>query len=190
MLCSLLLLSLNRNLIDALLVATAFEGGLEELIHNLTGGIVVDEASGHYEHVGIVVLTNEVGDFGAPCQSGTHALMLVERDGDAFARAANADARIYLAALDALGQGMAEVRIVDAGIAPRAIVLIGIAFLLEILKHELLQRITCMVAGYAYGFYFHIVTVLMILLCQKFLHLLVDVLSGVAQLLVEHLVGS
>jgi len=42
-------------------VATALEGGLEELIENLLGGFVINEASGEDEHVGVVVLADEVG---------------------------------------------------------------------------------------------------------------------------------
>ena len=64
---------------------SAFEGGGKELVHNLTGHIVVDETSGHHEHIGIVVLTDQMGYLRNPAQSGTHLLVLVERDADAFA---------------------------------------------------------------------------------------------------------
>ena len=55
-LCSLL----DRNLCDAVCVAAALELRSKELIHNLAGYIGIDEATGHYKHVGIVMLTYEV----------------------------------------------------------------------------------------------------------------------------------
>ena len=66
-------------------MATAFEGGCEELIHDLACHVVVDETTGHHKHVGIVVLTDEVGDLGNPAQSGAHLLVLVQRHADTFA---------------------------------------------------------------------------------------------------------
>ena len=42
-----LLLSLNRNLIHTLLVASALEGCSKELVHNFACHVVVDETTGH-----------------------------------------------------------------------------------------------------------------------------------------------
>lgn len=57
-------LFLYRNLFYAALMATAFEGNREELVHDGTGRVVVDETTGHHEHVGIVVLTNQLANPG------------------------------------------------------------------------------------------------------------------------------
>ena len=70
---------------DAFLMPSTFEGGGKELVHNLTGHIVVDESSRHHEHVGIVVLTNQMGYLRNPAQSCAHLLVLVQRDADTLA---------------------------------------------------------------------------------------------------------
>ena len=66
-------------------MASTLEGSGEELVHNLAGHIVVDESAGHDEHVGIVVLTDEVGYLRHPAQARPDRLMLVERHHDALA---------------------------------------------------------------------------------------------------------
>ena len=96
-------LFLDGDFVDALLVTATFEGSCEELVHNLASHVVVDETTGHDEHIGIVMLTDEVGNLRNPAQSGTHLLVLVQRHADTLARAADGNARIDLAALDALG---------------------------------------------------------------------------------------
>ena len=106
-------LLLNGDFIYALLMATAFEGGCEELIHDLTSHVVVNETTRHHEHVGIVVLTDQMCNLWNPTQTGTHLLVLVERHGDTLARTADGYAGIYLTALDALSKCMTEVGIVD-----------------------------------------------------------------------------
>ena len=75
---------LDRNLCDPSCVAAAFEMGGEELVHYLSGHVGVDETAWHDEHVGIVVLTDEVGDFRNPAQAGADALVLVQRHRNAF----------------------------------------------------------------------------------------------------------
>ena len=92
---------------------SALEGGGKELVHDLTGHVVVDESSGHHEHVGIVMLTDQMGYLGDPAQSCTHLLVLVQCDADAFARTADGDTGIHLTALNTLSQGMTEIRIVN-----------------------------------------------------------------------------
>ena len=149
-------LLLNGNLIYTLLVAAAFEGGCEELVHNLTGRIVVDEATWHHEHVGIVVLTDEMGNLWNPAQACTYLLVLVEGDGDTFARTADGDTGIDLTTLDALSQSVTEVGIIDTRIAPGTIVLIGITLLFKVLEHELLKSEACVIAGNANCLYFHV----------------------------------
>ena len=59
-------------------MATTFERDREELVHYLASRVVIDEATRHYEHIGIVVLTNELPYLRVPAYSGSNALMLVE----------------------------------------------------------------------------------------------------------------
>ena len=148
-------LSLNRNLIHALLMATAFEGCSKELVHNLTSHIVVDETTGHYQNVGIVVLTDEMCNLRNPAQTGTNLLVLVQGDRDTLARATDGNARINLTTLDTLSQSVAKVRIIDTCIAPSTIVLVGITLLFEVLEHKLLKSEACVITGYANCLYFH-----------------------------------
>ena len=136
-------------------MASAFEGSSEELVHNLTGHIVVDETTWHHEHVGIVVLTDEMCNLWDPTQTGTHLLVLVECDADTFARTADGDTGIKLTTLNALGQCVTEVRIIDTCVTPSTIVLVGITLLLQVLKHKLLKSEACVIAGYANSLYFH-----------------------------------
>ena len=150
-------LFLYRNLFNAALMATAFEGNREELVHDGTGRVVVDETTGHHEHIRIIVLTNQLANLGIPAYTGANALVLIKRHGDALTTAADGNAGIDFTALDTLGQGMAVVGIVHGGIAPCAIVLNGVSFLFEILQHELLQGKTSVIAGYSNTFYFHII---------------------------------
>ena len=58
-------------------MASAFELGGEILVHDGTGGLLGDEAARHHQHIGIVMLTDEVGNLGYPAQAGTDGLMLV-----------------------------------------------------------------------------------------------------------------
>ena len=51
---------LYGNAVNASLMATALEGGGQVLVHDLAGHIVVDETAGHYQDVGIIVLTDKV----------------------------------------------------------------------------------------------------------------------------------
>ena len=131
------LLSLNRNLVDSTLMASAFEVSCEELVHNLAGHVFVDEPAWHDEHVGIVVLTDEMGNLGNPAESCTDALVLVEGHVDALARAADGDAGEHFALLNALSQCMAEVRVVARLLVVRTVVFIGIALLVEVPLYEL-----------------------------------------------------
>ena len=54
------------NLVYPPHMATAFKGGGKELIHDGICLGIVDETAWHYQYVGIIVLTDEVGYFGNP----------------------------------------------------------------------------------------------------------------------------
>ena len=136
-------------------MAAAFKGCSKELVHNLTGHIVVDESTRHHEYVGIVVLTDEMCNLRDPTQTGAHLLVLVECDGDTLTRTADGDTRIDLTTLDTLSQSMTEVGIIDRGVAPGTIVLVRITLLFKVLEHKLLKSEACVIAGYANSLYFH-----------------------------------
>jgi hypothetical protein len=119
-------------------MATALEGCSKELIHDLASHVVVDETTWHHKNVSIVMLTDKMCNLRNPAQAGTHLLVLVKGDRDSLARATDGYAGINLTTLYTLSKSMTEVGIVYWGIAPGAIVLIGIAFLIEILENELL----------------------------------------------------
>ena len=118
-------------------MAAAFELGGEILVHDGTGSLLRDEATWHHQHIGIVVLTDEMGNLGNPAETGTDGLVLVERHVDALARAADGNAGEYLSLLNTLCQRMAKVRVIAGVLGVGAIVLIGIALLVEVLLHEL-----------------------------------------------------
>ena len=109
----------------------------EELIHDFAGHVFIDEATGHHEHIGVVVLADEVGDFGNPAEACTNGLVLVERHIDAFARTADSDAGIDFTFLDTACEGMTEVLVVARVLGVGAVVLVFVAFLLEVFLHEL-----------------------------------------------------
>ena len=127
-------------------MASAFEGGLQVFVHDGIGFFVGDEAARHDEHVGVVVLTGEVGYLGHPAEGSTYALMFVERHADAFSAAADGNAFFAFARLHATCQGVAEIGIVATFGAICSVVVIGNAFLVEIRFHVLLEGKACMVA--------------------------------------------
>ena len=118
-------------------MAPSLKIGGEKLVEDLAGHVVVDEAARQDKHVSVVVLADEMRNLGYPAQASADALVLVERHGDALARSADADAGVDLAALHALGQGVAEVGIVAAFLAEGAIILICDASLVEVLLDKL-----------------------------------------------------
>ena len=70
--------SLNRNLVHAFLVATAFETRGKELIHNLACHVVVDKTTWHYQHISIVMLTDKMCNLWYPAKACTYLLVLVQ----------------------------------------------------------------------------------------------------------------
>lgn len=144
-----------RDVFNALLMATACKLGVEELVETLATHIFADEATGEDDDVGIVVLTDEVGNLGLPNKSGTDVLVLVEGHGDAFAGAAHGDAGIDFAFLDAFSQCMTVCSIVAGLFGVGAVVLVLVAFLFEVFLDELLQWECRMVRSNSYSFHFH-----------------------------------
>ena len=148
-------LELTGDLLYAASVASTLEVCLEEDVEDLACLVVVDEASWEDDDIGVVVLADELSNLRAPYETCAYCLMLVQRDGHAFARAADADADIADAILDALSESVSIVRVIDTCITPAAVVLYWPAFLLEILFNEFLQWVASVVAGESYFLYIH-----------------------------------
>jgi hypothetical protein len=78
-----------------------------------------------------------MGDLRYPTKTCADGLVLVECHVDALATAADGNAGIYLAALYALSEGMAEVRIIAGGFGIGAVVLPRISILVKVFLDEL-----------------------------------------------------
>ena len=129
-----------RNVFDALLMTSTSKLCIEEFVEALTANFFGDEATREDNHVGIVVLTNEVGDLWLPNKTCTNALVLVEGHGDAFAGAAHGDATFYLTCFDAFSQLVAIGGIVAAVFGVGAVVFVFNALFLQVALDELLER--------------------------------------------------
>ena len=125
------------DVFNALLMTTSSKLGVEEFVEALAAYVLGDESAREDNHVGVVVLADEVGNLGLPNKTGTDALVLVEGHGDAFARTAHGDAWIYFAFLDAFSQSVAIGGIVTRLFGIGAVVLVLVAFLLKIFLDEL-----------------------------------------------------
>ena len=128
---------LTGDVLNALLMATSCKLSVEEFVETLTAYVFADESAREDNDVGVVVLTDEVGNLWLPNKTGTDALMLVEGHGDAFARTAHGDAWIYFAFLDAFSQCVAIGGVVTRFFGIGAVVLVLVAFLLKIFLDEL-----------------------------------------------------
>ena len=95
-------------------MATALKIRGEEFVHDLTRHVRVDETSRHDQHIGIVVLTAQMGDFRNPAQACAYALVLVQRHADTFATATDTYSRVTFTSFNGKRQRMSEIRIVTA----------------------------------------------------------------------------
>ena len=137
------------------LVASALKRNLEEFVHYLCRCLVVNKASGHNEHVGIVVLADEACDFRVPSNAGAHTVVLVQYHAYALTASADADAGINLAALNAFCKRMTEVGIVATDVAVCSVILIRITVFFQILYYILLKWEAGVVASKSDSLYFH-----------------------------------
>ena len=131
-------------------MATAFKLRGEILIHDFASHVFVDEATRHDKDVGIVVLTDQMGNLWNPAEAGANRLMLVQRHINAFAGAADGDAGKHLAGFDAAGQGVTEVAVVTRVLAVGAVVLPCDTALVEVLLDVLFKSIASVIGGEAY----------------------------------------
>lgn len=104
----------DGDLVDAALMASALEVGVEEGVDDVERFLGGDEATGEYEDVGVVVAACQACDLGLPAEGGTDELVLVERDADAVACSADGDGGVDFACLDGTGAGVGIVGVVTA----------------------------------------------------------------------------
>jgi len=130
-------------------MTTALKGGVQILVHYLAGHVGVDETAGHYQDVGIVVLTDKMGYLWDPAQSGADALMLVQGHGDTLSAAAHGYTLLYLTVLYAAGQCVAVVGVVATIGSIGAVVLVLQPLLLQILLDKLLKFKSSVITCYS-----------------------------------------
>lgn len=82
---------LERHLVDARLVTSAFEGSIEENFDDGDGFFLADETSWEAENVGVVVLAGQFGNVRGPTEGGTDVLVFVGCHADALTGTANGD---------------------------------------------------------------------------------------------------
>ena len=81
--------------------------------------------------------------------------MLVERHRHTFTTTADSDTGIYFTAFDTFSQCVGKIGIINTLVTVRTIIFIRISVFFQILNHELLQCVACMVTSQSYCFYFH-----------------------------------
>ena len=128
------------DLIEALLMAAAFERRLEPQLENLVGQAERDDASAHREDVGVVVLARQARRVEIVAERRADAAHLVGGDLLALAAAAEHDAAVGLAGDDGAADAEADRRVVDRGLAGRAVVVDGVPELLQRLLEVLFQQ--------------------------------------------------
>ena len=143
-------LLLHGNLGDAAAMTASLEVGFKKSLHNLDCLLIANEATGHCEHVGIIVHTRKACNFGNPAECRANALVLIERHIDTLTTATDAYTGIALTALHGKGAGMREVRIVAAVSAISAEIAHSDTLALEILNHCKLGFVAGMVATNGY----------------------------------------
>src|SRR5436190_10139081 len=115
--------SFCKSFIDQLnpmLMAAAFEGGIEPGFDDLDGGFDADHSLTERNHVGIVVTPGQRGGFDVPAQRATNAFDAIGDDGFTIAGAAEHDATLELTARDTFGDGSDEQRIINGRIGSGA----------------------------------------------------------------------
>ena len=95
------------------LVATPFEAGIDEGIHDGNCLLRADEPRRQCQDVGVVMFPGQAGQLRLPCQCRTHARVLVGGDVDPVATSADEHAERIAVGGDRCGNGMCEVGVVD-----------------------------------------------------------------------------
>ena len=142
---------LAGDVLDALLMTASGKLGVEELVEALAAHVFADEAAREDNHVGVVVLADEVSNLWLPNKAGTDTLVLVEGHGDAFSRTAHGDATFHLACFYAFSQCVAVSGIVAAVFGVGAVILVFNALFLQVALDELLERKSGMIGCYTNG---------------------------------------
>lgn len=128
-------------------MTTALKGGVDECVDTLQSHGGLDKTRRQDDDISIVVRTREGSQLGLPAQSSADALVLVERDADAIAGAANGNCPGTLAGFDSRGAWVSIIGIVARVGAMSAEVAASIALSLKMSLHSSLQFISGMVAA-------------------------------------------
>ena len=142
--------SFAGHLVDAALVAAAFEVGVQPGADDVGGHAVGDEAGREDEDVRVVMGLHETAHLGAPGEAGPDTLVLVQGDGHAVAGAAEGDADLHFLGFDGLGQPMGEVGIVAAHFGVGTVIDNLVAALAQHLHEFLLVFHACVVVANSY----------------------------------------
>ena len=137
---------LDGDFVDTALMAATLIGGRQEGLDHGDGLFVGDKAPRHGKDVGIVVLAGKTGNCQAPAQCRANALMLVQRDIDAFTAATDGDTGIALALLNCQSTRMGKIGIVTTVLIIGTEVLAGDTLPLKPTLDSLLDGLAGMVA--------------------------------------------
>ena len=110
-------------------MTATLKGSFEELVTDSLGSLVVNETARNHDYIGIIGLTDKLGDILVPSQARTYTLVLVKSHSHTFTAAADTDTRIDISILNAFCQSMGKIRIVYAIVALCAIILNRITLL-------------------------------------------------------------
>ena len=133
------------NGFDALLMATSCKFCVEEFVEALAAYVFADETTGEDDDVGVVVLTDEVGNLWLSNKSGTDALVLVEGHAYSLATATDSNSDFHVSAIYCLTQFMSIVWIITTLFVKTAVVLVGVSFFLKIAPYKHFKCIASMV---------------------------------------------
>ena len=133
-------------------MASTFKLCIEEFVHYVVCHLRIDIASGHNQHIRIVVQTRHVGYFRNPHQCSSNTLVFVQSHRDTFATATNCNTLIHLTLLYATGQRMCKIRIVATVCRIRTIIFIFNSLGFKVLLYILFQLKTSMITCKSYHF--------------------------------------
>ena len=132
-------------------MAASLEIRVEEGFHDGICLFIADEAAGHGQYVGIIVLTRQGSQFGRPTEGTAYALMLVHGHADTLSASADGNAVTAFAGFDGFSHRVCIVRIVTTLFTVSAEIFVGPTFGFEPLLHMLFQGKSGMVGTKSYG---------------------------------------
>ena len=105
---------MHTDLTNPSLVPSSLEGSVQEHHEDLVKLLLCEQPPREGEHVGIVVGSGVISNFGSPAQRGTDSLVLIHSHVDAVAGSADSDTGVALTIFYGQRHGMGVVGIVTA----------------------------------------------------------------------------